>query len=626
MRRRGNEVGRTRRARGTARCPALTLVLLVAVVAGGGPGAGAQGLGGAGAGQGAGGAASPRGSAVNPWQFGDGADGPERFGGLEGGEGRRSGTAGSASRGLTRSNPGDPDESRLPPPIGASGTVGGESVPGLQGPSVLGGRMSRMAVPVTRPGQGPATDRQGRLRRLSLERQRVEPPESDPLTLAHRPRLEIPPGADDPGPDDGLTLDAAIERLVRQNLDAYALRYEIPKAEADVLTAGLRNNPIVYGDAQFVPYGHYTNLRPGGGGGQPQYDFNVSLPLDVSGKRRARVDVARRALKVTEAQLQDETRKLIDQLNTAFVNVLAARETLRYSEAFLAGMSRLFAQAEADLQKAEEKTGSRKDDRDARNGAEQQLQAARDARDELRSQERQAHYQVWQVTQSLVRTTRTLAQLLYLSPDEARALRVRGRLREAAPVPDEAWLVQTALASRPDLVAYRLGAQRAEADVRLARANRLSDMYLVYQPYTFQDGRAFGLKGTYSYGVGVSAALPLFNRNQGNIARAEWNVAQTRVELKALEYQVTQDVLSAYDDLRFGLAGVLELEREMLPAARKARDDAYREYRRDPSKAGDYLDEQRDYNEAVQQYRNALIQLRQDMLDLNTAVGLRVMP
>ncbi len=590
-----------------------------------GSGARAQGLGGGGGGiQGSGAASSPRGSAVNPGQPGDDSGEPERFGGLEGGAGRRGGTAGSAARGVTRNTPGDPDESRLPPPIGASGSVAGEGVPGLQGPRVLGGRIGRAAVPDTRPGQGRGRGGRDAGRRLARERQRVEPPESDPLTLAHRPQLEIPAGSDEPGPEDGLTLDAAIELLVRQNLDAYALRYEIPKAEADVLTAGLRNNPIIYGDVQYVPYGHYTNLRPGGGGGQPQYDVNVSLPLDVSGKRRARVDVASRAKRVTEAQLQDEVRYLIDRLYTAFVNVLAARETLRYSQAFLAGITRLVAQADADLRKAEAGQGTK--DSKAGAEAEERVRTAGDALDELRSQERQAQHQVRQATQALRRTARTLAQLLYLPSDQAKSLRVRGRLRELPPVPDDAWLVQTALASRPDLSAYRLGVQRAEADVRLARANRFSDVYLVYQPYTFQDGRAFGLKGTYSYALGVNAALPVFNRNQGNIARAEWNVDQTRVELNTLEYQVVQDVQADAEDLRLSVAGVLELEHRTLPAVLKARDDAYNEYRRDPSKVGDYIDEQRDYNEVVQQYRNALIELRQQMLELNTTVGLRVMP
>jgi cobalt-zinc-cadmium efflux system outer membrane protein len=562
---------------------------------------------------------------VSPIQFGEEQSGSERFGGLEGGEGRHRGTAGSASRGLARSNPGDPEESLLHGPIGASGTVGGEDVPGMQGPSILGGRMGRAAVPDVRPGHDAATGEQSR-RRLMLERQRVEPPESDPLTLSHRPHLEIPAGSNDPGPVDGLTLDAAIDQLMRQNLDVCALKYEIPKAEADILTAGLRSNPIVYGDAQLVPYGRYSPIRPGGGGGQPQYDYNVSLPLDISGKRRARVEVARRALMVGEAQLQDEIRRLIDQLHSGFVNVLAARDTLRYSEASLAGLARLLDQAEADLRAAERAAKSQAGDPQARQEAEEKLQAARDARDELKAQERQAHFQVRQASQVLIRSTRSLAQILYMPPDAAKSLRVRGLLREIAPVPDDAWLTRTALESRPDLIAYRLGAKRAESDVRLAKANRFSDVYLVYQPYTFQDGRATGVKGTLSYGVGVNASLPLFNRNQGNIARARWNAAQTQVEMKALEYQVAHDVLATAEDLRFSLEGVKELERETLPAVRKARDDAYREYRRDPAKSGDYLDEQREYNEVVQQYRNALIELRQDMLDLNTAVGLRVMP
>ena len=158
------------------------------------------------------------------------------------------------------------------------------------------------------------------------------------------------------------------------------------------------------------------------------------------------------------------------------------------------------------------------------------------------------------------------------------------------------------------------------------RANRLSDVYLVCQPYTLQEGWPFGLNKTYSYAIGVNAALPVFNRNQGNIARAEGNVQQTQVEQKALEYQVVQEVKAAAEDLRISQANVLALEGETLPAARKARDIAYREYLSDPSKVGDYIDEQRDFNEVVQGYRNALIDLRQNMLDLNTAAGRRVMP
>ena len=58
-------------------------------------------------------------------------------------------------------------------------------------------------------------------------------------------------------------------------------------AKADILTAGLRANPILYSDVQCVPYGSFSRARPGG---QTQYDVNVSYPLDITRKRQARTN------------------------------------------------------------------------------------------------------------------------------------------------------------------------------------------------------------------------------------------------------------------------------------------------------------------------------------------------
>ena len=88
---------------------------------------------------------------------------------------------------------------------------------------------------------------------------------------------------------------------------------EIPQAQADILNAGLRANPIFYADGQLVPYGQYTRNRPGG---QTQYDVNISYPFDLSHKRQARTLVATRAKRVLEAQYQDAVRLAIDDLYT----------------------------------------------------------------------------------------------------------------------------------------------------------------------------------------------------------------------------------------------------------------------------------------------------------------------
>jgi outer membrane protein, heavy metal efflux system len=147
--------------------------------------------------------------------------------------------------------------------------------------------------------------------------------------------LSLPPEQETYGPADGLSLDAAIESLVQQNLDVQAARMEIPMADADILTANLRANPIFYADTQLIPYGHFSFLRPGG---PAQTDINLNYPLDVSFKRSARTRSAREARSVTEAQLQDFVRTSIDNLYTVYEDDVSAGLTVKFSEVFTKGI------------------------------------------------------------------------------------------------------------------------------------------------------------------------------------------------------------------------------------------------------------------------------------------------
>ena len=159
--------------------------------------------------------------------------------------------------------------------------------------------------------------------------------------------LQLSTEMEDYGPKDGLTLDAAIELLVQQNLDLEAARLEIPMADADVLTANLRANPIFYADTQLIPYGHFSFLRPGG---PPQSDVNINYPLDITFKRQARTRSAREAKNVTEAQLQDFVRNSIDNLYTVYEDDVAAGLTVKFSEVYATGIRRLLRAHRAALQ------------------------------------------------------------------------------------------------------------------------------------------------------------------------------------------------------------------------------------------------------------------------------------
>jgi outer membrane protein, heavy metal efflux system len=130
----------------------------------------------------------------------------------------------------------------------------------------------------------------------------ITSPSPQPVTAASAPlygMLEIPAFEDD-GPPDGLTLDRAIDITLERSLDLRSKFFEIPQAEADILQAGLRANPVLYFDGQLLQYaagsaGQFSRSRPGG---PSQYDLNVSYPIDFSRKRQARTQVACRAKKV----------------------------------------------------------------------------------------------------------------------------------------------------------------------------------------------------------------------------------------------------------------------------------------------------------------------------------------
>ncbi len=70
------------------------------------------------------------------------------------------------------------------------------------------------------------------------------------------------PTTRDEGPPTGLTLDQAIDRLVEENYDLRTRFKELAKARADILSAGLRNNPFLFGNVGNVPYSSYSPQRP----------------------------------------------------------------------------------------------------------------------------------------------------------------------------------------------------------------------------------------------------------------------------------------------------------------------------------------------------------------------------
>ncbi len=315
------------------------------------------------------------------------------------------------------------------------------------------------------------------------------PPPVTP-TVPQFGRLELP-AAESEGPPDGLTLDAAIDRLIQVNPDLLSKGREIPKARADAITAGLRANPIVFFSADSIPYGGYSTRRPGSN----SYGIVLVQPIDVNHKRRYRVIVAEQARAVLEAQYADAVRLGIDQLGTAFVDVLEARETLRYKQA---NVDRLNKMVDVTRQLLRRSNQARPDlDRMAilRDTAEIELDAARS---------------------NLTQALRSLAVLLQVPEADSDALSVRGTIRDAVPPPPPVNdLVALAVCNRPDVVAYQRGVKRAMADVDLTRRERFEDIFLFYTPYGFTNYAYEGQQSATSWSLGAPRLDPAVQPQPG---------------------------------------------------------------------------------------------------------------
>jgi cobalt-zinc-cadmium efflux system outer membrane protein len=454
--------------------------------------------------------------------------------------------------------------------------------------------LSATARPLVRTGKPRAAPHPKRLanRQFPATHQRV-PPLYGLLEL---------PSAELAGPPRGMTLDQAIDRLLSESPDLRSKRYEIPQARADVLTASLRANPLYFLSASNVPYQRYSPKRFGA----VEYTPTLVQPFDINDKRAARIEAASRALCVLEAQYQNAVRLAIHELYLTYADVVVARETLRYAEVGLTGAKALL---EASRRPASGKAVRESD------------------RLNLSVQYETARLDVDQARSELLRAKHRLGALLAIPRDQAARIEIRARIRPPdTPLPGRDELVKLALERRPDVQAFRLGIDRARADVHVAKKERIDDVFVVYSPFQFQNNRPIGKQSATSFSLGLMGSLPIFDRNQGEIRRAEANVIQSGAALEAIERQAMGEVESAWVEYEANRDAVARIETAILPPSERARTIAYQEYQAGRSSTAEYLLALRDRNEVVRQYRDALIRRRRSMLQLNTAVGQRLLP
>ncbi len=128
-----------------------------------------------------------------------------------------------------------------------------------------------------------------------------------------------------------VTINQCVREAVERNLSLLAERYNLSLADASVITAGLRPNPVlsVYTDLQPLLGNGATELNQTG---PPEYGIRADFVWERGQKRRHRIEAAEQEKAVARWQLLNATRALALDVQNAFVEVLLVKETLALAE------------------------------------------------------------------------------------------------------------------------------------------------------------------------------------------------------------------------------------------------------------------------------------------------------
>jgi outer membrane protein, heavy metal efflux system len=404
-------------------------------------------------------------------------------------------------------------------------------------------------------------------------------------------------------PKQKITLPMAIELCVNNNFRVLAGAERIRMAEADLITASLIPNPSLFADCQLIPLQHtdvHNQLGP------PQWDTLLAVPIDwlLFGKRLAAMQAARLGIEVSSADSADVLRVQVARTVDAFYEVLEDDAYFKLAEKNLEELMEL-EKLTQELAK-DKKVGALELDRIKLAVHEAVL-------------ERHDRELALDLAKARLRPFlgRTAADADY---------EVEGALTVTAVVPppklEEA--LTLAEAHRPDLLSGRNAIAQANAIVKLER-RRAKPVVAIQPGWSYYDqAHMNGNRNGPMFDIGISTTLPITDRNQGNIRKAQSAVQERQLTYLGDRADVLADVeacLASYADAVEHLT--YYNTPETLKAARDLRKDMEAAYRAGDRKLIELLDAQKAYRDRL----GHVIEFESDywrtLYKLNAAVGLR---
>ncbi len=376
-----------------------------------------------------------------------------------------------------------------------------------------------------------------------------------------------------------LTLVSAVEMAYARNPGLRAAQLEVQVAAGARQQAGVIRNPEL------------SYLSEGTQSGRRTTTTQVNLPIELGGKRGARVQVANAAQDIATAELKNFRSDLYANVVAAFFDVLTAQERLELAEA-----SRQLSVRVTDVA--------------SRRVAAGKISPVEETR--ARVAESSSKIELSQAQNELALAKRHLASTWGgRSPEFDRVEAPEGNAEQNVHMGDEV----SHLSQSPQVTRARLEVLRQGALIGMERSKRIPD--LTVSLGTKRDEQ-LGVRQTV---VGLAIPLPFFDRNQGNLLSALRRSEKATAELSAIENQVSLELNQAILRRTASKSELAILKTDILPGAQSAYESATKGFELGKFNFLDVLDAQRTLFQAKTQYVRALTEFYRSNAEIERLIG-----
>jgi outer membrane protein, heavy metal efflux system len=375
-----------------------------------------------------------------------------------------------------------------------------------------------------------------------------------------------------------LSYRQALDLATARNLGLAAARRARAIREAAVRTARQYPNPDLSVDfTQDLPHQAVT----------------IGVPLDFGPRRSRRIDLAGEELALADVDVQSELRIVRRAVRQAYYSLLADDERVTLAESILE-LSQRFRDAAQTRFEA---------------GAAPRLEVLQADLGVARAR----------ADLELARSDRVAAQATLngvMNAPAAQVVTLAGTMLDGIPAIAYAPMMALAVASNVDLIALDRQISIEQRRVGLLRAERtpspnLSFSALFNAPPDFNSGA----------GVGIGLSLPLFSRNQGEIAQSIATVSQLRARRDATMREIENTVFGLTARILAQRRRTDTYDRELVPTASSLESLAEESYRAGRTSVLGVLDAQRNLRDLRREALQAALDLQFSIADLEELLG-----